>query len=65
MDIYVTKTCRRCNGSGEIDCSACGGEGYSWSGGQGPYCGGLGWETCPDCNGDGHIEEYQGDHDSW
>ena len=57
MTMYIRKRCDRCNGSGEVDCKACGGSGYSWSGGQCGYCGGLGLETCPDCNGDGYIEE--------
>lgn len=57
MATYIRKRCGRCNGSGEVDCKACGGSGYSWSGGQCGYCGGLGWETCPECGGDGYIEE--------
>lgn len=56
MQVYVRKRCNRCNGSGEVDCEACGGSGYNWSGGQCGYCGGTGLATCPECNGDGYIE---------
>ena len=59
MKAYVRKHCHRCNGSGEIDCKSCGGDGYNYYGGQCTRCGGLGWEECPDCNGDGYIEEEE------
>ena len=56
MKMYVRKRCNKCNGSGDVDCKACGGSGYSWSGGQCGNCGGTGLQTCPKCNGDGYIE---------
>lgn len=56
MRIYVRKRCRKCHGSGEVDCKSCGGSGYSWSGGQCGSCGGTGLMTCPECNGDGYVE---------
>lgn len=65
MRMYTTRRCPTCDGSGEVDCSACGGSGYNWAGGQCSYCGGLGWQTCPDCNGEGHVEEDQGEHTTW
>ena len=50
MKLYIRKRCPRCNGN-------------SWSGGQCHYCGGLGWEHCPECGGDGYIEEEEEDYE--
>ena len=63
MKVYVRKRCDRCRGSGETDCRACGGDGYSWYGGQCTRCGGLGWEDCPDCNGAGYVEEEENEEE--
>ena len=64
--------CQPCAGSGEIQCSACGGKGYTGSGGLfygctscgGSGCNlddtivnGSGWVTCPLCNGTGDYQE--------
>ena len=63
VKVYVRSMCHKCHGSGEMECSVCGGSGYSWSGGQCYHCYGEGTETCKECNGDGYIEEEEEDHD--
>ena len=59
VTVYVRRLCRRCNGSGDIDCRYCGGDGYNAYDGQCSCCGGVGTVECPDCNGDGYIEEEE------
>ena len=65
MKYYIRKRCYRCNGNSEVECSSCGGSGYSWSGGQCSYCYGEGTVTCPECNGDGYIEEESDENEGW
>lgn len=46
--------CQRCNGTGKVKCSRCGGRGYIIDGGGGD----SGWHACTNCGGKGHVERY-------
>ena len=48
--------CRKCNGSGDMFCPSCGGDGYDYYGGQCSRCYGMGTVTCSDCGGSGYTE---------
>ena len=48
--------CRKCHGSGDMECPYCRGEGYNSYGGQCSNCGGIGTVTCTECGGSGEIE---------
>ncbi len=56
VKVVYRKKCPKCHGSGDVDCPACGGDGYSWYGGQCSRCYGMGVITCDECNGSGDIE---------
>ena len=46
--------CPRCNGTGKVKCSRCGGRGTIIDGGGGD----SGWHACTNCGGKGHVERY-------
>lgn len=59
--MVYTRMCPRCSGSGDMSCPACGGDGYSWYGGQCSRCYGTGEVTCEKCGGSGDIEVEEDD----
>lgn len=54
--MVYTSYCRKCHGSGNMDCPCCGGDGYDFFGGQCHNCCGTGEVTCDECGGSGEIE---------
>lgn len=56
------KECETCNGKGEVMLSCCTGEVVEDDIAMCPKCHEhLGDETCPDCDGEGHVPEEKGD----
>lgn len=54
-ELHKMAICKKCNGSGEVDCPHCYGSGYSIDGGQCEMCLGEGWIDCPKCGGSGEV----------
>ena len=52
--------CPRCNGSGIVKCSKCGGKGYYRSGAYDEWLGGQPTYGCSKCGGGGSIHGYSG-----
>lgn len=61
--MVYTRYCPKCHGSGDMECPSCGGDGYSWSGGQCSRCYGTGEVTCNKCGGSGEIEVEEDEDD--
>lgn len=56
------ETCLECEGSGEVLCTTCGGEGHD-AGEDCPDCDGEGAVMCTECDGTGEVDDGEEDED--
>lgn len=56
-----TEDCDACDGTGDVECTGCGGDGSLEDGEDCPDCLGSGTEDCGDCSGTGEVESDEPD----